>query len=239
MSHLNPDFKSVRKEEAPKVIVFDLWRTLMLSVDKEPIKDLQGILGHNVQFAHGHWEPELDPDFLRFCLTTNCCDPERFLSMVARAFGRVAPPEAIDAFNAVLARESLNLARYEDVDDTIAGLKAKGFPLAILSNLWSFPERRIFVDNNFGRHFDHRIYSYEVGHRKPEPEMFLEVCKRFGVRPEDCLMVGDHPEADIQGALRVGMNAALIDRPGETHVQIPNVRVMRTLRELLELPSIR
>jgi len=239
MSSLNPDFKSVRKEDAPKVILFDLWRTLYLSLDKEPIKDLQEILGHNMQAGpHGHWEAELDPVFLRLCLTTDCCDPERFLSKVAAAFGYSVNETALDKFKAILAREVLNLARYEDVDETIAGLKGKGYRLGVISNLWAFPEHRIFGQNGFGHNFEHLIYSYRVGHCKREPEIFLEACRVFEVRPEDCLMVGDHPKLDVEGALAVGMNATLIDRPGEARLQVPNIRVMRTLVELLELPAI-
>lgn len=240
MTTLNPDFASVSKEEAPKVVLFDLWRTLYLSLDKEPIKDLQEILEHNMQAgAHGHWEVELDPAFLRLCLTTNICDPAVFLNHVAGVFGKAVPAQALERFQAILDREVLNLARYEDVDETIGGLKEKGYRLGLVSNLWAFPERRIFVDNSFGDNFEHRIYSFEVGYRKPEPEIFLEACKRFGVAPGDCLMVGDHPEADIKGSLRVGMSAALIDRPGEFRGHLPGVRVMRTLSELLALPSIK
>lgn len=231
------NFRELSREDAPRVILFDLWRTLYQSLDKEPIKDLQAIFGHNMQAEGGHWEPELDPAFLRLCLTCNCADPEHFLNHVAVAFGYRAQPQALERFKVILAREVLNLCRYEDVPETLAGLKEKGYRLGVVSNLWAFPERRIFVDNGFGANFEHRIYSYEVGHRKPEPEIFLEACKRFGVEPGQCLMVGDHPEADVQGALRVGMRAALIDRPGEfSHLQIPGVRVMRSLTELLELP---
>jgi len=240
MKLLNPDFRSVSKDDAPPTIIFDLWRTLYLSLDKEPIKDLQFALGHNVQTAPGgHWEAELDPSFLRLCLSTNICDMERFCYFVAGKFGLTVTPQALLRFREVLARETLNLARYEDVDETIAGLKAKGYRLGIISNLWAFPERRIFGVNGFGNHFEHRVYSYEVGCPKPDPEIFLEAIKRFGVDPGQCLMVGDNPEADIKGALKVGMHAALIDRPGECPVRVPGVRAMRSLTELLELPSLR
>lgn len=242
MTSLNPDFSSVRKEDAPKVVLFDLWRTLYLSIDKEPIKDLQEIFGHKVEKGeHGHWEAQLDQSFLRLCLTTDVCDPELFLSKVAAVFGYTPSAAALERFKAILAREVLNLAQYKDVDETLQGLRSKGYRLGVVSNLWAFPERRIFSDGGFGANFEHRIYSFEVGHRKPEPEIFLEACRRFGVRPDECLMVGDNLEADIRGALNVGMSAALIDRdprPGEERPFIPGVRVMRTLAELLELPDI-
>lgn len=224
------------------VVIFDLWRTLYLSLDKEPIKDLQEILGHNVQAgAHGHWEAELDSNFLRLCLTTDIDDPKKFLDHVAGRFGLKVPPEALPRFQEILNRESLNLARYEDVADTLEGLKARGYRLGIISNLWAFPEPKIFVENGFGDLFEHRIYSYKSGHAKPDPEIFAEAVKAFGVEPGQCLMVGDNPKADVEGAINAGMKAALIDRPGECprHLIPAGVRVMRSLTELLELPSIK
>lgn len=238
--NLNPDFASVQKQEAPKVILFDLWRTLFRSADKEPILDLQEIFGHNMEYVDGgHLKPQVDPAFLRLCLTTNIREPERFLSHVAQVYGFSATREVLARFQTILEREAYDLSRYEDVNETIVGLKEKGYRLGIISNLWAFPERRIFVENNFGDHFEHRVYSFEIGHEKPEPEIFHEACKRFGVEAGDCLMVGDHPEKDVQGALQVGMNAALIDRRDEVRTPIAGVRKMRTLTELLELPSLK
>jgi FMN phosphatase YigB (HAD superfamily) len=56
------------------------------------------------------------------------------------------------------------------------------------------------------------VYSFESGHRKPEPEIFLDALDRVGVAPEQNLMVGDNLTADCIGARRVGMQAALIER---------------------------
>ncbi len=225
----NPSKRDVR------VVIFDLWRTLWLSVDKEPIKDVQRILGHKMgPGAHGHMEPELDPDFMRVCLTTNISDPERFLQYVAGRFGYKVPDGAVDEFMHILDRERLNLAKYADADPTLEGLKRRGYRLGVISNLWPFPASHIFEATGFHDHFEHRIYSFEVGHRKPEKEIFEEACRRFGVQPQECLMVGDHPEADVKGALSAGMQAALIDRPGEFKFQIAGVPVLRSLTELLD-----
>jgi HAD superfamily hydrolase (TIGR01509 family) len=221
----------------PKVILFDLWRTLAHSLDKEPILDVQRILGHNMQFMDGgHYRAELDPEFLRVCLTTNIKDPERFLHHIAGRFGKVVPPDGIPQFEEILRRERHNLALYNDVERTLTALKELGFDIGLISNLWGFPEEEIFHMSGFGGHFSHRIYSFEVGARKPEPEIFIEACKRFGVQPNECLMVGDHPEADVKGAMSVGMNAVLIDRPGELrqNAAAQGMNVITTLLELVE-----
>lgn len=45
---------------------------------------------------------------------------------------------------------------------------------------------------------------------KPEPALYEMACERLGLAASDCVMVGDRPDTDIAGALRVGMRAALV-----------------------------
>lgn len=44
---------------------------------------------------------------------------------------------------------------------------------------------------------------------KPEPLFFNELCRRLGVEPSRCVLVGDNLESDIQGARGVGMRTIL------------------------------
>jgi HAD superfamily hydrolase (TIGR01450 family) len=45
---------------------------------------------------------------------------------------------------------------------------------------------------------------------KPEPAFFRSLCKRYGVEPGRCAIIGDNLESDIQGGLGVGMKTALL-----------------------------
>jgi 4-nitrophenyl phosphatase len=45
---------------------------------------------------------------------------------------------------------------------------------------------------------------------KPEPEFFAPLCRKLGVEPSRCLMVGDNLESDIQGGRNAGMRTALV-----------------------------
>ena len=66
-----------------KVILFDLWRTLGYSLDREPIFAVQKIIGYKVAVVAGRKEVSEDPDFMRACLTTNISDPVEFLNHLA------------------------------------------------------------------------------------------------------------------------------------------------------------
>lgn len=200
-----------------KVVLLDLWKTLVTSHCREPVWNLQRALGHRL-FADGEGEKfEPDDDFLRFCLTTPIKDPQLFIDEAARRFGCTATGRALGEFERILKGEAGCVARFEDVNDTLRALRDRGYRLGVVSNLWPFPAERIFDVNGLGEFFprENRIYSFEVGHRKPEPEIFQAAHRRFGVSPEECLMIGDNLEADVVGAHVIGMKTALIDRTAE------------------------
>ncbi|MGD9679665.1 MAG: HAD family hydrolase [Candidatus Obscuribacterales bacterium] len=195
-----------------KVVLVDLWRTLGYSHPREPIHDVQRILGHRVTERNGNLEIDEDPDFLRDCLTTDIRQPGEFLATIGRVYGRIVPEGGMAAFLALLAQEKEAFTIYPDTLPMLSGLARKHVRVGLVSNLWPFPTRHIFQQRGLGRFFEHKIYSFEVGLKKPEPEIFELAAKRFGVRPQNCLMVGDDPQNDVAGALAVGMKAALINR---------------------------
>jgi FMN phosphatase YigB (HAD superfamily) len=86
-------------------------------------------------------------------------------------------------------------------------LRDRGLPVYLMSNLADFNAEAIaekfpgFFASSSGN-----FLSYEMGHMKPEPEIYLQACARIGVTPEQCLFLDDTP-ACVEGARRVGMPA--------------------------------
>lgn len=62
--------------------------------------------------------------------------------------------------------------------------------------------------------------SATIGLRKPDPRLFLHVCDRLGVAPQDCVMVGDRIDNDIAPSRALGM-AAIRIRTGRHAGQMP------------------
>jgi len=53
--------------------------------------------------------------------------------------------------------------------------------------------------------FDVVLISGQIGYRKPHPIVFRRLIEALGVDGGETLYVGDDPEADINGALRAGI----------------------------------
>ena len=61
--------------------------------------------------------------------------------------------------------------------------------------------------------FDGIFLSSDFSCRKPSPAFFRAALERAGVLPEEALMVGNDPLADIRGAETVGMTSRYIHSP--------------------------
>ncbi len=57
------------------------------------------------------------------------------------------------------------------------------------------------------------VFSVEVGMCKPDPAIYAEACRRLGVRPQECLYVGDGGSHELTGADEVGMTAVRLAAP--------------------------
>ena len=88
-------------------------------------------------------------------------------------------------------------------------LRGRGLRAALLTR-----NSRTSVNTVLRRHgmaFD-VVLSREDSAPKPSPEPALIICRRLGVRPEECLMVGDYLY-DIQCGQAAGTRTMLVDGP--------------------------
>jgi len=79
------------------------------------------------------------------------------------------------------------------------------------------------------RAVDEMIVSETVGSRKPAREFFSHAVERSGLRPSECVVVGDLWETDIQGALDCGLDAIWLNRYGLVRPAQPTVVEVQAL----------
>ena len=102
-------------------------------------------------------------------------------------------------------------AVFPDARGCLVALKGAGFALGVVSN-WDDELENLLCDLDLLPFFDCVAASAALGCRKPDPAIFQIACARLGIPPERCLHVGDHPEADGDGAAAAGIRPLIIDR---------------------------
>ncbi|MBM7564766.1 HAD family hydrolase [Paenibacillus sacheonensis] len=85
--------------------------------------------------------------------------------------------------------------------------------------------------------FELILISEEAGVKKPDPRIFALAADRLGLRPEECLFIGDHPANDVDGAARFGMATIWLrsGRPWPDGLAAVPLHTIDRLDELLAL----
>lgn len=121
-----------------------------------------------------------------------------------------APLRALEAVKKYYPGQT-NFVIFDDVIETLTGLKARGLILGLITNA-----RRemltIYRELGLDSYLDFVSTSEEAGVDKPDPGIFQLALDKAGVSAAAAIHVGDQYEMDIVGARSAGMRAVLIDR---------------------------
>jgi HAD superfamily hydrolase (TIGR01662 family) len=130
---------------------------------------------------------------------------------------------------------------YDDVAPSLRALAGAGVRIGLISN-----SHRCLA--SFQRHFELQgliaatVSSSEHGLMKPHPSIFRAALALVGVSAAEALMVGDSVRQDVEGALRAGMRAVLLNRGPRPHPReqelascgVPVVKSLDALTALLD-----
>lgn len=123
--------------------------------------------------------------------------------------------------------------------EVLKTLKDRGYPLGLISNT-IYPRRHHESDlRQFAlmEYLTFRIYSSELGRRKPHPDIFRAGLDLMRLPPSDILYVGDRIPEDVEGARAAGMTAILKLRPQREYPD-PLPENLTVIRRLDELPDL-
>lgn len=82
------------------------------------------------------------------------------------------------------------VTHYEGMPETVKEMKKQGLKLAVCSNK-PHPAAVKVIDQMFGGDFDMVLGQSDAIRRKPAPDGPLAIAEKFGVKPEECMYVGD------------------------------------------------
>jgi phosphoglycolate phosphatase-like HAD superfamily hydrolase len=88
------------------------------------------------------------------------------------------------------------------VDEMLAALKGH-YPMAVVSARHEKSTMRFLEQFDLVPYFDAIVTGLSAPHTKPFPDPIFLAAKRMGVRPEECLMIGD-TTVDIRAGKSAG-----------------------------------
>ncbi len=152
-------------------------------------------------------------------------------------------PQNEDIFTelAWLWYQPLTKQSYKEPDaiETLQTLQNKGLKLAIVSNTFiaaSSLDKHLEIEGLI-KFFPIRIYSCDIGIRKPNKEIFNQAINKLNIPPHNAIFIGDKFKIDIKGARKAGMYAILKSNSESDKKYRLDEKSFR-ITKLIEIPPI-
>ncbi|WP_247236473.1 haloacid dehalogenase type II [Telluribacter sp. SYSU D00476] len=195
----------------PKLLLFDVNETLL---DLSEMKSrMNAAIGN--EFAFTHWFTLM----LQYSLVENVTNQyhsfgeigQATFEMVEDIYGIRVPDQE--------AQELLGMIRqlppHPDVEPGLTMLREAGFLLVALTNGADEALEQQMGAAGLAGYFDFLFSVDSVKKFKPAPDPYWYAANALGVKPSEAMLIAAHGW-DITGALRAGLQAAFIARPGKT-----------------------
>ena len=85
------------------------------------------------------------------------------------------------------------------------------------------------------QYFKFYFSSKELKVKKPDPRFFEKICKKMGLPPQDCIMIGNDYLKDICGAKEVGMKTIFYNPSGTVREYDDANRVILSMESLTKV----
>ncbi len=125
---------------------------------------------------------------------------------------------------------------FPDALATLTVLRRRGLALGLVTNGDATMQREKIARWQLAPFFDVVVIEGEFGCGKPDPRVFRHALETLAIEPAEAWMVGDNLVWDVEGAQRVGVRAAWVDRAGQglppSSPVVPD-RVLASLTELV------
>lgn len=190
-----------------RAVIFDLWQTLV----PFPVESARAMYGRLVE-AWGAEAETFEEIWFRRRHEREVGPIEPHLRSIAEELGLTGDLGAVARIRREWTREAL--VPRNDAIPTLDELRRRGHKLGMISAC-SQDVPDVWEETSLAGRFDSTVFSCSVGVSKPDPRIYQAATEELGVKPADCLFVGDGANDELPGAEAVGMTALQLRAPGE------------------------
>ena len=113
-------------------------------------------------------------------------------------------------------------------------LRKKGYKLAVASNRPTKFSLILIRHLGIKKYFDYCLCADKLRYGKPNPEILLKIARKFSLKPDEVLYVGDMT-IDAQAGRRAGISTVIVTTGSSTLAQIRKEKPGLVIHEILEL----
>ena len=190
--------------QAPKVVVFDLYNTLIPGGSRSQRDEVSGRMADALGVDGSDFAAVVRLTF-DDRVRGRLGDLEHTLWALAQRLGASPSAPALEQAAQLRLQLTRSLHQQTWALPALTQLRRAGVPCALVTDcsaetpaVWGTSPLRPFMAAT--------SFSCLTGHRKPEPQSYLRVLDRFAADPAACLYVGDGGSDELTGAQALGMS---------------------------------
>lgn len=186
----------------PRVIFFDIGHTLVTGAHQSPRRLLGSRLDLTEKETHR---------LGKLIMTHPAEDPSTLATAVAAQLPQRDPHRIEQEITRLWEDQTLCVRGIPGAHRLFRRLKGAGIRLGVISNIWH-PFFNGFKKNfpEISSQLDFTVLSYRLQHKKPSLDIYREAARKAGEPPQNCWMVGDSYELDMEPARRLGFKTLWI-----------------------------
>ncbi|MBQ3438582.1 MAG: HAD family hydrolase [Bacteroidales bacterium] len=136
-------------------------------------------------------------------------------------------------------RKKLVPGLFPHVKETLAALRERGFVLTVASSRHSTSLNGFLKDMSIAPYISYVLGADNVDKAKPDPEPVLKTLRELGVRPEECLVVGDMP-VDVLMGKRAGAHTCAVTYGNANREDLREAgSIIDDFAEILSIPILK
>src|SRR4051812_33892458 len=222
---------------AYRAVVFDFFGTLTRSVQRGPQHaEIARALGAGPEAMRG----VLDRTFRARARGRYGSAEATLRWVIEQAGGRPRTAQVRAGVPARINALKADTRLRDDAVTALAAIKRRGLSTALISDCTH--ELPAFLPSlPVAPLLDATVFSVRLGVCKPDPRIYLAACDELGVRPGECLYVGDGGSHELTGAAAVGMTPVRLAAPDLAHHLVFDADTNfagRTVRSLTEVVGL-
>jgi putative hydrolase of the HAD superfamily len=134
--------------------------------------------------------------------------------------------------------KSSTIKLYDDVEDCLFRLRDRSIKTAIITDGIPIKQYEKILRLGLEELVDLVVISDEIGIKKPNPKLFDYCLKKFGVKGQETIYIGDRIEKDIIPALLNNIHSVYIHRGGKYDSQKTGMRIPEETKPEFEISDL-
>ena len=195
-----------------KAVIFDLFGTLVDNFTSTNYENVLAEIADILKASRVEFRKLWKSSFNDRVTGVHGDQRESFINICRELKIKVSPEQVEQAFRIRMDFCRQTTIPRDGTVEVLASLRQDGYKIGLISDCTGeIP--LVWDETPFANLFDVKIFSCAAGIKKPDPRIYRMATSQLGVKPEECLYVGDGSSNELTGALKMGMHPVRIRDP--------------------------